>query len=391
MHVASRLVAVVVTVLAIHSAFAQVSGEAEYRLSLRTAERLAQSDVAKATDELHRLVGLLEGDRQLPSSRREQLLRIANDRLRVLTSPIPADIPGPTPKVLLTAEATRKAEEWAKVKASLDTATSLIKQGKSAEAAKHMQQLAALYQQSVAVSTLAGIVETNDRRATDAATRTIKEKGTLDVLAGIDRSAASPKGDVEFAKDFKERTAKRQADTKPTAEEMKILKALDTPVTAPFSNSKLQDAVDYLSTLMGMPVVFDPAAMDELKIGYDTPVNFATKRPVSARSVLKAVLGQAGLTYVVRDGQVFATTPERAKAFLVTKTYYLGDLVKPIGFLSGGFEGFNALQLIDSIVNSVDPDSWDIRGGPGTIRYYAPTMSLVVRASVEVHARMKAR
>ena len=41
------------------------------------------------------------------------------------------------------------------------------------------------------------------------------------------------------------------------------------------------------------------------------------------------------------------------------------------------------------IVTSIDPDSWEQRGGPGTIRYYAPTRSLVIRQSAEVHTMVK--
>ena len=36
------------------------------------------------------------------------------------------------------------------------------------------------------------------------------------------------------------------------------------------------------------------------------------------------------------------------------------------------------------------PESWDVRGGPGTIRYYAPKKALIVRQSAEVHVSLKA-
>ncbi len=92
---------------------------------------------------------------------------------------------------------------------------------------------------------------------------------------------------------------------------------------------------------------------------------------------------------------MFVTTPARAREYLVTKTYYLGDLVTPVGnpFFPVGNpleEAFNVQMLIDTIVTSIDPDSWDVRGGPGTIRYYAPTKSLIVRQSAEVHVSLKA-
>jgi hypothetical protein len=96
-----------------------------------------------------------------------------------------------------------------------------------------------------------------------------------------------------------------------------------------------------------------------------------------------------GLTYVVHEGVVFVTTPEKAKAYLVTKTYYVGDLVKPIGFFELGSEELNVVMLIDMIVQMVDPESWETRGGPGIIRYYPPTRSIIVRQSAEIHTMVK--
>ena len=46
--------------------------------------------------------------------------------------------------------------------------------------------------------------------------------------------------------DFKERTAACRADTAPTAEELKLMLALNTTLNANFKDSKLQDAMDYL-------------------------------------------------------------------------------------------------------------------------------------------------
>src|SRR5205823_12240898 len=122
-----------------------------------------------------------------------------------------------------------------------------------------------------------------------------------------------------------------KADTAPTAEELKLLKALETPVNAQFKNSRLEDVVDYLSTLTGLPIILDKAALDELNLNYNSPVTFVVTRPVAARSALRGALRTLGLTYVVREGTVYATTPARARDYLVTKSYYLGDLVAPVG------------------------------------------------------------
>lgn len=274
-------------------------------------------------------------------------------------------------------------------------AVALRKQGKTAEANAKAAELAKLYPDSPAAQALTDIGQTTAGRDEARAIRTDKQQGNLAGLNSVDRAGVMPKGDLELPRDYRERTAKRKADTAPTAAELKLIQALDTPVKAEFQNSRLEDVMDYLSTMMNLTVVLDKAALDELNLNYNSPVTFVVRRPVAARSALRGVLRSLGLTYVVRDGTVFVTTPARAREYLVTKTYYLGDLVTPVGnpFFPVGNpleEAFNVQMLIDTIVTSIDPDSWDVRGGPGTIRYYAPTKSLIVRQSAEVHVSLKA-
>ena len=149
--------------------------------------------------------------------------------------------------------------------------------------------------------------------------------------------------------------------------------------------------MDYLSTLTGLTIILDKASLDEMSLTYTTPVTFVVKTPLAVRSTLRGMFSGMGLTYVVRDGIVWVTTPARAREFLVTKTYPVGDLAVPIDFgpWAGAQEAFNVVSLIQLMVTSIEPESWESRGGPGTIRYYAPTLSLVIRQSAEVHTMVK--
>ena len=51
----------------------------------------------------------------------------------------------------------------------------------------------------------------------------------------------------------------------------------------------------------------------------------------------------------------------------------------------GGAAQRQAAELIELIRNTIQPDHWDVNGGPGSIYYYAPFHALVVTASSEVH------
>jgi hypothetical protein len=58
------------------------------------------------------------------------------------------------------------------------------------------------------------------------------------------------------------------------------------------------------------------------------------------------------------------------------------------GGFGGGIEQqtqTNGEALVDLIQNTIAPDSWDVRGGPGTIIYYNPLRALVIRQTGDVH------
>ncbi len=60
------------------------------------------------------------------------------------------------------------------------------------------------------------------------------------------------------------------------------------------------------------------------------------------------------------------------------------------GELAGGGEIARAAQLIELIQNTIAPDSWDVNGGNGTIRYFSLLKVLVVRQTGETHHQVAA-
>lgn len=45
-------------------------------------------------------------------------------------------------------------------------------------------------------------------------------------------------------------------------------------------------------------------------------------------------------------------------------------------------------DLADLIQRVIDPDFWDVNGGPGTVVYFQPLKALVVSATIEVHEKL---
>lgn len=58
------------------------------------------------------------------------------------------------------------------------------------------------------------------------------------------------------------------------------------------------------------------------------------------------------------------------------------------GAAGGANVADNASQLIAVIESTIAPESWESRGGPGVIRYYAAVHALVVRATADVHGEL---
>jgi hypothetical protein len=365
------------------------AAEADVRLGLREAQRLADTEPDKAAEKLRQLLSRVTADGAIPAERREALARIIRDRLRVVQAG-PVDPPAESARQKeLRAAGEKRAEEQARVKAGLEAAAALQKAGKADEAARKLDELTRAHPTDLAVQAEARADETSKQQADHAAVKQDKERRTLAGLNSVNRAAVPSVRDVELPPDWKEKKARRQADNALTAKEIALLKALNAPIKVRFKESPLQDAVDYLSTLTDLPIVLDKPSLDELGLTYGTPVTFAIKGPVATRTALRAILSGLGLTFVVQDGVVVVTSVAKARTMMSVKVFFVGDLTIDPAY--GGILGelLNAQLLMQTIMATVEPDSWEVRGGPGVIRYYPPTHSFIVRQSAEVHAMLK--
>ena len=154
-------------------------------------------------------------------------------------------------------------------------------------------------------------------------------------------------------------------------------------------------ALDEGSLISGRLVGPDGPVQD---LGIDLQKPFTlSANGVSARTVLRQVLASQGLTFVIKDQVIQVVDTERAKNMLVTRVYYLGDVVRgtgPFGGLEWGpLANFqqtvaNVDAIMKAITASIDPLSWKEKGGPASITFHYPSMSIIVRASAEVHASL---
>ena len=210
----------------------------------------------------------------------------------------------------------------------------------------------------------------------------------------------------------------------------------------------LAEAIEQLSAQTGLNIIFDDIALRGEGIEKDTQIDVPIVAPISLKSALDVILGSSGLEYVVEDEIIKVTSAASKNSSLVKKVYYIGDLVptssgqtnqSPInniapngqyyqngvmnvanssgpgvmaqqlggpnqgGLSYGGAQSGNPTfgnlsgrqlggvteadfdELIDLIVNTVKPDSWDETGnGPGAIQAFVPNLSLIVSQTQEI-------
>ncbi|MCE9544987.1 MAG: VWA domain-containing protein [Planctomycetia bacterium] len=124
--------------------------------------------------------------------------------------------------------------------------------------------------------------------------------------------------------------------------EEKIMEQLKEPTKLDFEETPLDDVIDYLKDLHGIPIMLDSKALEDVGVSSDTPVTMRNVRGISLRSALKLMLRKIDptLTYAVQDETLMITTKEGAQQNLVTKVYPVGDLVVPISYNFAGAGGF---------------------------------------------------
>jgi hypothetical protein len=360
---------------------AQRAAEAEVQRAVRQTETLAQADPGRAEERLENLLARLDADTALPEARREALQRLVKDRLRVMR------VRAESGPALRQTEADRRDTEARSAQRLLEAIKKLQKEGKLADAGKKARELAGRQPDNPAAQAMKRTTEVANQVAANRNLQQERDRGVTGGLRGVERSALPPKGDIEFPKDWKERTRNRKPTTtvKMTPREKAILQALDAPISVDFQDSPLDAVLEYLRTVAGVPIVVDPNALAAVDLGYDTKITLRLK-DVSLRSVLRLILNRRGLAHIVKDEIIQVITAQQAKDLMVTRVQYIGNLLTSADEFQCTLE---AAVLIDLIQSTIDPPSWQRNGGPGTIVYHHLTRSLAIKQSAEFHGTLE--
>jgi hypothetical protein len=374
--------------------------ENEVRTAILDAQKLLPTDPVKAVERLENALQRVQDDRALTESRRTALVKDLKDRLataRVAARRAPdrdADRDAKRAAEIGQRSAQeRQALDDRQQQQLLANIRDLQKQGRYGEASKLAADAVERFPNSVAARSTGRLMSAADQLQELRALRSEREFRTALVFMDVERSAMPPKGDIEFPSRAKWlEISKRKSRLNPLTEKEKaILDALNKPITIDLKDAKFEEVIAYLEEKTGLTFLVDKNALEQAGVGYDTPITVKA-RGVSLRSIFRKVLGELNLAYVIKDELLQITSAERAKNMMTTRAYYMGDLVGVGGFnfgpLGNALQVYNDVtQMIATIVQTVDPDSWEINGhgGAGTITFNPGTMTLIIKNTAEVH------
>jgi uncharacterized membrane protein YgcG len=169
--------------------------------------------------------------------------------------------------------------------------------------------------------------------------------------------------------------------------EKAILAALEEKTVVDFIDEPLSAVVDYFKFTHKIEIQIDAKALETVNLGSDTPIT-KNLRNIKLRSALNLILHDLDLTWIIADEVMVITTPEEAENHLITRVYDVGVLVTVQDPDGNRWQDFDS--LIDAIVSTVAPDTWEEVGGLGSIAEleYRGAVVLIVRQRLDIHAQV---
>lgn len=135
-----------------------------------------------------------------------------------------------------------------------------------------------------------------------------------------------------------------------------IRQRLQETIDVSFDDIALVDAVSQIAKASKIDIRLNLAALRALGIRDRTPVSLALQK-TEADTVLKALLQDLQLTWILRDGVLWITSEEEASSYLITAVFDVRDLC------TDDNESFALQQAIQSQTC----EDWADCGGPGTM------------------------
>lgn len=154
----------------------------------------------------------------------------------------------------------------------------------------------------------------------------------------------------------------RQTFTLDPLQHLVLRRKLDENVSVDFLDTPLETAVTQLADDAQIDIRLDMQALRELRVREREPVTLKlTDRKL--KTVLRAMVSDLDLTWILQDGVLWITSSEQAEVSLKTAVYDVRDLCR---------DWAESEALRGAVMSQAESASWDDVGGPGTIHFARP-------------------
>lgn len=151
---------------------------------------------------------------------------------------------------------------------------------------------------------------------------------------------------------------------------------LSQTTSVSFQEIPLRDAVKQLAAETELDIHIDEYALEEYGLDSSVKVSLALN-DVSVYSALKWMLAQNDLTFMIDVDRIVVTGSDQAERQLVNRFYAIPNLI--------GNPAYHDI-LIEVITTTVEPDSWEELGGPGSVCPYLN--GLMISTTEEIHTKL---
>jgi hypothetical protein len=274
-----------------------------------------------------------------------------------------------------------------RIREELNIIKALDKNGDSATAKKKLKELAAKYPGTPAISQYLELTSRSEMLSDYNRLSKARGNNEQSALNDVGPGAVPPNGSIQYDKKAFDNATKRKpfgsVANNLSKREKEILAILDqfSKTHFNFSNTSFEQVKKQLEDELGMQLVIGKQTMEEVRLTYESTLSYEIPKGVTKRNLLKSVLSELGLTYVIKGEILQVVSFTQAKSELRTGMFDVATLIR---------NGQNADALIKLIKLQVEPDSWEGAGGNGTITY-AGNGLLVIKNSAEVIYQLGAR
>jgi len=368
--------------------------ENEAKQALTESLRLSKLSLTRAAEYLKPILESIESDELLPAEKRESLARGIRSQIKVYEKNVGVSASKNLDAVQSQAQANeriadidRTSRENEKLSRNIDSIKNLRKDGQTAEANRSFDELAKKYPNNLEVQALGRLSKFQDNIGAESKLRATRSDMMLALQRDILKASIPVSGDISFPDDWVEKSKRRTAGAKVSEEDRKIINTMSSPLTFSLKNEPFQSFLDIMEKQFGSPLVIDQQALQLMNITTETPIT-VNSRGWSTRTILRKVLSDLGLSYVIKEKTIHITSPDRAKETMTTRAYPIGDIIGNMNMnMPGNYNQAVFIQNVQNIMNSImalDPKSWQPEGA-GSIVFEPSTMSLIIRQTAEFH------